>query len=232
MANSTTHRAQRVLIDFSSGPSTAAPAAPPCALARASPTAGWPRPLYGRAGIAELPQRQHEAGPTGAGEAAAVEPAPLLPKPSLRHPRWLLDADRHRFDYRPRRRTSALLRAPHQPTHRRVPVLRLTRQGDPCRTFNIETISVAGLPRRHRLAGGESPKITRIAEIERNSEQPPRDGQVHPDPPLLKKDLIAEVPLSTTVCRLVEDVICVPEGDIKTVVGGARSPRRGGLRST
>ena len=30
-----------------------------------------------------------------------------------------------------------------------------------------------------------------------------------------RKELIAEVPLSTTVCRLVEDVVCVPEADIE-----------------
>ena len=86
-------------------------------------------------------------------------------------------------------------------------------------TFTIETISVTEVcPGDTVLAGGVPEKITRIAEIDATANNVLMMGKSTRVRLYSKKDLIAEVPLSTTVCRLVEDVVCVPEGDIKTVV--------------
>ena len=86
-------------------------------------------------------------------------------------------------------------------------------------TFTIETISVTEVcPGDTVLAGGVPEKITRIAEIDATANNLLMMGKSTRVRLYSKKDLIAEVPLSTTVCRLVEDVVCVPEGDIKTVV--------------
>jgi hypothetical protein len=86
-------------------------------------------------------------------------------------------------------------------------------------TFTIETISVTEIcPGDTVLAGGVPEKITRIAEIDATANNVLMMGKSTRVRLYSKKDLIAEVPLSTTVCRLVEDVVCVPEGDIKTVV--------------
>ena len=86
-------------------------------------------------------------------------------------------------------------------------------------TFTIETISVTEVcPGDTVLAGGVPEKITRIAEIDATTNNVLMMGKSTRVRLYSKKDLIAEVPLSTTVCRVVEDVVCVPEGDIKTVV--------------
>lgn len=86
-------------------------------------------------------------------------------------------------------------------------------------TFTIETISVIEVcPGDTVLAAGVPEKITRIAEIDATANNVLMMGKSTRVRLYSKKDLIAEVPLSTTVCRLVEDVVCVPEGDIKTVV--------------
>ena len=86
-------------------------------------------------------------------------------------------------------------------------------------TFTIETISVTEVcPGDTVLAGGVPEKITRIAEIDATANNVLMMGKSTRVRLYSKKDLIAEVPLSTTVCRLVEDVVCVPEGDLKTVV--------------
>lgn len=86
-------------------------------------------------------------------------------------------------------------------------------------TFTIETISVTEVcPGDTVLAEGVPEKITRIAEIDATANNVLMMGKSTRVRLYSKKDLIAEVPLSTTVCRLVEDVVCVPEGDIKTVV--------------
>ena len=86
-------------------------------------------------------------------------------------------------------------------------------------TFTIETISVTEVcPGDTVLAGGVPEKITRIAEIDATANNVLMMGKSTRVRLYSKKDLIAEVPLSTTVCRVVEDVVCVPEGDIKTVV--------------
>ena len=86
-------------------------------------------------------------------------------------------------------------------------------------TFTIETISATEVrPGDTVLAGGVPEKITRIAEIDATANNLLMMGKSTRIRLYSRKDLIAEVPLSTTVCRLVEDVVCVPEGDIKTVV--------------
>lgn len=86
-------------------------------------------------------------------------------------------------------------------------------------TFTIETISATEVcPGDTVLAGGVPEKITRIAEIDATANNVLMMGKSTRIRLYSKKDLIAEVPLSTTVCRLVEDVVCVQEGDIKTVV--------------
>ena len=86
-------------------------------------------------------------------------------------------------------------------------------------TFTIETISATEVcPGDTVLAGGVPEKITRVAEIDATANNLLMMGKSTRVRLYSKKDLIAEVPLSTTVCRLVEDVVCVPEGDIKTVV--------------
>ena len=86
-------------------------------------------------------------------------------------------------------------------------------------TFTVETISVTDVcPGDTVLAGGVPEKITRIAEIDATANNVLMMGKSTRVRLYSKKDLIAEVPLSTTVCRLVEDVVCVPEGDIETMI--------------
>ena len=83
-------------------------------------------------------------------------------------------------------------------------------------TFTVETISVTDVcPGDTVLAGGVPEKITRIAEIDATANNVLMMGKSTRVRLYSKKDLIAEVPLSTTVCRLVEDVVCVPEADIE-----------------
>lgn len=104
MATSTTHRAQRVLIDFSSGPihcrSCGAAMRPTEGI-----TNGWPASTtpYGRSGECKscAAPATAEAGPTGEGEAAAVEPAPSPAKAVTPTPKVVPRRPRHRFDYRP-----------------------------------------------------------------------------------------------------------------------------------
>ena len=80
-------------------------------------------------------------------------------------------------------------------------------------TFTVETISVAEVrPGDTVLAGGVPEKITRIDTAENNLLMMGKSTRLRL---YSRKDLIAEVPLSTTVCRLVEDVVCVPEADIE-----------------
>ena len=86
-------------------------------------------------------------------------------------------------------------------------------------TFTIETISVTEVcPGDTVLAGGIPEKITRVAEIDATANNLLMMGKSTRVRLYSKKDLIAEVPLSTTVCRLVEDVASVQEDDIKAVV--------------
>ena len=83
-------------------------------------------------------------------------------------------------------------------------------------TFTIETISATEVrPGDTVLAGGVPEKITRIAEIDATANNLLMMGKSTRVRLYSKKDLIAEVPLSTTVCRLVEDVVCVPGADIE-----------------
>lgn len=83
-------------------------------------------------------------------------------------------------------------------------------------TFTIETISATEVrPGDTVLAGGVPEKITRIAEIDATANNLLMMGKSTRIRLYSRKDLIAEVPLSTTVCRLVEDVVCVPEADIE-----------------
>ena len=83
-------------------------------------------------------------------------------------------------------------------------------------TFTIETISATEVrPGDTVLAEGVPEKITRIAEIDATANNILMMGKSTRVRLYSKKDLIAEVPLSTTVCRLVEDVICVPGADIE-----------------
>ena len=105
MATSTTHRAQRVLIDFSSSQVHCRSCG---AVMRPSEgiTNGWPASTvpYGRAGECKscTTPATAEAGPTGAGEAAAVEPAPSPAKAVTPTPKVVARRrPRHRFDYRP-----------------------------------------------------------------------------------------------------------------------------------
>lgn len=86
-------------------------------------------------------------------------------------------------------------------------------------TFTIETISVTEVcPGDTVLAGGVPEKITRIAEIDATANNVLMMGKSTRVRLYSKKDLIAEVPLSTTVCRVIEDVACVPEDDIETMI--------------
>ena len=83
-------------------------------------------------------------------------------------------------------------------------------------TFTVETISVAEVrPGDTVLAEGVPEKITRIAEIDATANNLLMMGKSTRIRLYSRKELIAEVPLSTTVCRLVEDVICVPGADIE-----------------
>ena len=83
-------------------------------------------------------------------------------------------------------------------------------------TFTIETISATEVrPGDTVLAGGVPEKITRIAEIDATANNVLMMGKSTRVHLYSKRDLIAEVPLSTTVCRLVEDVVCVPGVDIE-----------------
>ena len=105
MATSTTHRAQRVLIDFSSGPihcrSCGAAMRPTEGI-----TNGWPASTvpYGRAGECKsctTPSRD-EGSPTGEGEAAVTVEQPLSPAKAAPTPKAVpRRRPRHRFDYRP-----------------------------------------------------------------------------------------------------------------------------------
>ena len=83
-------------------------------------------------------------------------------------------------------------------------------------TFTVETISVTDVcPGDTVLAGGIPEKITRVAEIDATANNLLMMGKSPRIRLYSRKELIAEVPLSTTVCRLVEDVVCVPEADIE-----------------
>ena len=86
-------------------------------------------------------------------------------------------------------------------------------------TFTIETISATEVrPGDTVLAGGVPEKITRIAEIDATANNLLMMGKSTRIRLYSRKDLIAEVPLSTTVCRLVEDVASVQEADIETMI--------------
>ena len=86
-------------------------------------------------------------------------------------------------------------------------------------TFTIETISVTDVcPGDTVLAGGVPEKITRVAEIDATANNLLMMGKSTRVRLYSKKDLIAEVPLSTTVCRVVEDVASVQEDDIETMI--------------
>ena len=75
-------------------------------------------------------------------------------------------------------------------------------------TFTIETISATEVcPGDTVLAGGVPEKITRVAEIDATANNLLMMGKSTRVRLYSKKDLIAEVPLSTTVCRVIEDVI-------------------------
>ena len=135
MATSTTHRAQRVLIDFSSGPIHCRSCG---AVMRPSEgiTNGWPTSIipYGRAGECKscATQTKDEGRSTGEGKGCRRRRAAPLPHQSCSDtqrgsststaPPFRLPA--------PDGEPLFLLRTPHQPPHWRVPVLRLTRQED------------------------------------------------------------------------------------------------------
>ena len=86
-------------------------------------------------------------------------------------------------------------------------------------TFTVETISVTEVyPGDTVLAGGVPEKITRVAEIDATANNLLMMGKSTRVRLYSKKDLIAEVPLSTTVCRVVEDVASVQEEDIETMI--------------
>ena len=83
-------------------------------------------------------------------------------------------------------------------------------------TFTVETISAAEVrPGDTVLAGGVPEKITRIDTAANNLLMMGKSTRLRL---YSRKDLIAEVPLSTTVCRLVEDVASVQEDDIETMI--------------
>ncbi|WP_314158641.1 hypothetical protein [Actinomyces oris] len=83
-------------------------------------------------------------------------------------------------------------------------------------TFTVETIGVTDVcPGDTVLAGGVPEKITRVAEIDATANNLLMMGKSTRIRLYSRKELIAEVPLSTTVCRLVKDVVCVPEADIE-----------------
>ena len=97
-------------------------------------------------------------------------------------------------------------------------------------TFTVETISVTEVcPGDTVLAGGVPEKITRVAEIDATANNLLMMGKSTRIRLYSRKDLIAEVPLSTTVCRLVEDVVCVPGGRHR--VPPRRAPQDHGQKS-
>ena len=105
MSASTAKGARRVLIDFSSGPIHCRSCG---AVMRPSEgiTNGWPASTtpYGRSGECKscAAPATAEAGPTGAGEAAAVEPASSPAKAVTPTPKVVpRRRPRHRFDYQP-----------------------------------------------------------------------------------------------------------------------------------
>ena len=134
MSASTAKGARRVLINFSSGQVHCRSCG---AVMRPSEgiTNGWPISTvpYGRAGECKscVTQTKDEGRSTGEGKAAVAVEQPLSPTKAAPTPNAV-----------PRRRPRPfrlpapdgeplfLLRTPHQPPHWRVPVLRLTRQGD------------------------------------------------------------------------------------------------------
>lgn len=86
-------------------------------------------------------------------------------------------------------------------------------------TFTIETISVTEVcPGDTVLAAGAPVKVSRIAEIDAAASNMFMMGKSTRIRLYEKKEMIAEVPLTTTVCRVIEDVACVPEGDIETMI--------------
>ena len=86
-------------------------------------------------------------------------------------------------------------------------------------TFTIETISATEVCLGDTvLAGGVPEKITRVAEIDATANNLLMMGKSTRVRLYSKKDLIAEVPLSTTVCRVIEDVASVQEADIETMI--------------
>ena len=90
-------------------------------------------------------------------------------------------------------------------------------------TFTIETISATEIrPGDTVLAGGVPEKITRIAEIDATANNVLMMGKSTRIRLYSKEDLVAEVPLPTTVCRVVEDVDCTPEDDTETSVAPVR----------
>jgi len=90
-------------------------------------------------------------------------------------------------------------------------------------TFTVETISVTEVyPGDTVLAGGVPEKITRVAEIDATANNLLMMGKSTRIRLYSKKDLIAEVPLSTTVCRVVEDVL-LGVIDAESVPGAVRS---------
>ena len=120
MSASTAKGARRVLINFSSGPihcrSCGAVMRPSKGI-----TNGWPASTvpYGRAGECRscVTPATAEAGHADEAETATAVEQPLSPTKAAPTPNAVpRRRPRHRFDYRP--------------PHWRVPVLRLTRQGD------------------------------------------------------------------------------------------------------
>lgn len=86
-------------------------------------------------------------------------------------------------------------------------------------TFTIETISATEVcPGDTVLAAGAPVKVSRIAEIDAAASNMFMMGKSTRIRLYEKKEMIAEVPLTTTVCRVIEDVACVPEGDIETMI--------------
>ena len=105
MVTSTAHRAQRVLIDFSSGPVHCRSCG---AVMRPSEgiTNGWPTSTipYGRAGECKscATPTKDEGRSTGEGEAAFAVEQPLSPTKAAPTPSAVpRRRPRHRFDYRP-----------------------------------------------------------------------------------------------------------------------------------
>lgn len=73
-------------------------------------------------------------------------------------------------------------------------------------TFTIETISATEIrPGDTVLSEGFPEKVTRVAEIDASANNVLMMGKSTRIRLYSKKDLIAEVPLSTIVCKVVED---------------------------